>query len=102
MRSIIPLALLLSTTLSAQVQSTSRTTPFVFGDVITFQSEALDQERVLALLEGRVARYKYPKKTLFVDELPKTALGKVRKSDVQSLLAQLLRDTPTHPPEHMP
>ena len=47
MRSIIPLALLLSTTLSAQVQSTSRTTPFVFGDVITFQSEALDQERVL-------------------------------------------------------
>ena len=47
MRSIIPLALLLSTTLSAQVQSTSRTTPFVFGDVITFHSEALDQERVL-------------------------------------------------------
>ncbi len=63
---------------------------------------ALDHERVLALLDGRVARYKYPKRTVFVDALPKTALGKVRKTDVQSLLAQLLRDTPNHPPEHMP
>ena len=41
---------------------------------------------MLALLDGRVARYKLPKQILFVDALPKTALGKVRKSDVRLLL----------------
>jgi fatty-acyl-CoA synthase len=48
---------------------------------------ALTRERVLALLEGRIARYKHPKRVLFVGELPKTALGKVRKEDVRRLVA---------------
>jgi fatty-acyl-CoA synthase len=43
---------------------------------------------VLQLLEGRIARYKHPKEVVFVDELPKTALGKVRKEDVRQMLAQ--------------
>ena len=43
-------------------------------------------ERVLALLEGRVARYKHPKRVVFVETLPKTALGKVRKEDVRRLV----------------
>ncbi|MEO5585876.1 MAG: alpha/beta hydrolase-fold protein [Flavobacteriales bacterium] len=47
MRSITPLVLLFSSALCAQVESTTRTTPFVFGDVLTFHSQALDQERVL-------------------------------------------------------
>ncbi|HMN75283.1 MAG TPA: AMP-binding protein [Burkholderiaceae bacterium] len=48
---------------------------------------ALTAERVLALLDGRVARYKHPKRVVFVDALPKTALGKVRKEDVRRLVA---------------
>ena len=47
---------------------------------------SLTEAGVLALLDGRVARYKLPKQILFVDALPKTALGKVRKSDVRLLL----------------
>ena len=47
----------------------------------------ISAERVLALLDGRVARYKYPKRVVFVDTLPKTALGKVRKEDVRRLVA---------------
>ena len=34
---------------------------------------------VAALLRGRLARYKHPKRIVFVGDLPKTALGKVRK-----------------------
>jgi fatty-acyl-CoA synthase len=48
----------------------------------------LTRERLMALLEGRIARYKHPRQMLFVDELPKTALGKVRKEDVRRLVAQ--------------
>jgi fatty-acyl-CoA synthase len=42
---------------------------------------------VLELLEGRIARYKHPKEVVFVDQLPKTALGKVRKEEVRNLIA---------------
>jgi fatty-acyl-CoA synthase len=47
----------------------------------------LSGERVLALLQGRIARYKQPKQVLLVAELPKTALGKVRKEAVRQLVA---------------
>ena len=43
---------------------------------------------VLQLLEGRIARYKHPKEVVFVGELPKTALGKVRKEDVRQMIAR--------------
>ena len=43
---------------------------------------------VLKLLEGRIARYKHPKEVVFVGELPKTALGKVRKEDVRQMVAR--------------
>ena len=33
-----------------------------------------------ALFDGRLARYKRPKRIVFVDDLPKTALGKIQKS----------------------
>ncbi|HEY0884249.1 MAG TPA: acyl-CoA synthetase, partial [Ramlibacter sp.] len=48
---------------------------------------ALTGEDVLALLDGRLARYKHPKQVLLVSELPKTALGKVRKEAVRQLVA---------------
>ncbi len=51
---------------------------------------ALTRERVLALFNGRLARFKQPKHVLFVDALPRTALGKVRKEDVRRLVAERL------------
>ncbi|TSA15602.1 MAG: long-chain fatty acid--CoA ligase [Betaproteobacteria bacterium] len=48
----------------------------------------LTREAVLQLLEGRLARYKHPKDVVFVGELPKTALGKVRKEDLRQMVAQ--------------
>ncbi|MBI3157560.1 MAG: AMP-binding protein [Burkholderiales bacterium] len=49
---------------------------------------ALDPERLLGMFQGRLARFKQPKVMLVVDELPRTALGKVRKDDVRRLVAQ--------------
>ena len=46
----------------------------------------VDEAGVRALLEGRLARYKHPRRVVFRETLPKTALGKVRKP---VLVAQL-------------
>jgi len=40
---------------------------------------ALDEAAVLRMFEGRLARFKHPRQVVFVDALPKTALGKVQK-----------------------
>ncbi|MCP4694608.1 MAG: long-chain fatty acid--CoA ligase [Desulfobacterales bacterium] len=40
----------------------------------------LDVEEVLDFCRGRLARYKWPRKVHFMKELPRTALGKVRKT----------------------
>ena len=42
---------------------------------------------LLGLFEGRLARFKHPKGVVWVDELPRTALGKVRKHEVRAMLA---------------
>lgn len=74
----------------------------VVAVVAAREGRTLDAERVLALLDGRVARYKHPKRVVFVDALPKTALGKVRKEDVRRLLADRLGATPHPTPENTP
>jgi fatty-acyl-CoA synthase len=45
------------------------------------------RDALMAMLCGRIAHYKHPKQVLVVGELPKTALGKVRKEDVRRLVA---------------
>jgi len=47
----------------------------------------VDAERLLTALEGRIARYKHPRRVLVVAQLPKTALGKVRREEVRRLAA---------------
>ncbi|MBG6105592.1 fatty-acyl-CoA synthase [Micromonospora vinacea] len=45
---------------------------------------SVDTATVRACLDGRIARYKLPKNVVIVDELPRTASGKVRKADLRS------------------
>ena len=44
--------------------------------------------RLLGLLDGQLARFKRPKAVFWADELPRTALGKVRKHEVRAMLAE--------------
>jgi fatty-acyl-CoA synthase len=56
--------------------------------VVTVREGAMvDTESVRAFLDGRLARYKLPKKVIVVDELPRTASGKVRKADLRTRFA---------------
>ena len=49
----------------------------------------LDLTRVRAHLDGRIARYKIPKDVIVVDELPRTASGKIRKADLRARFARV-------------
>ena len=46
----------------------------------------LDADAVMRLLHGQIARYKMPKRVLFRDALPKTALGKIEKAVLRATL----------------
>jgi malonyl-CoA/methylmalonyl-CoA synthetase len=48
--------------------------------VVLAPGAKLSETQVLAALEGRLARYKAPKRVLFVDALPRNAMGKVQKA----------------------
>jgi fatty-acyl-CoA synthase len=54
--------------------------------VVRKPGSQLDAEGVLALFRDRLARYKHPRRVVFVDSLPKNALGKVLKQELRSLL----------------
>ncbi len=54
--------------------------------VVKRPGSRLDQAAVLRLFEGKLARYKVPRRVLFRDSLPKTALGKVQKAELRAWL----------------
>ena len=50
----------------------------------------LGREDVLALFRGRIARYKHPREVHFMQELPRTALGKLKKDDIRAAVSAVL------------
>ena len=49
-------------------------------------ASTVDERLVLNHLSSRIARFKLPRRVLFLDSLPKSALGKVQKPQLQALL----------------
>ena len=64
-----------------------------FGEAVTAivvsGKDAPDENAVLKALEGRLARYKCPKRVLFADELSRNAMGKVQKNILREAHADL-------------
>ncbi|MDQ1058751.1 fatty-acyl-CoA synthase [Arthrobacter globiformis] len=54
--------------------------------VVVREGATLTEQQVRAHLDGRLARYKIPKAVVFVDEMPRTASGKIRKKDLRQQL----------------
>ena len=53
--------------------------------VVALQPSArMSEADVLALFTGRIARYKHPRAVRFVDALPRTELGKIKRSALQA------------------
>jgi malonyl-CoA/methylmalonyl-CoA synthetase len=48
--------------------------------VVARAGASVDEATVLAALEGRLAKYKLPKRVVFVANLPRNAMGKVQKA----------------------
>jgi malonyl-CoA/methylmalonyl-CoA synthetase len=48
--------------------------------VVCKPGASLDERTVLATLEGRLAKFKLPKRVFFVDDLPRNTMGKVQKN----------------------
>jgi acyl-CoA synthetase (AMP-forming)/AMP-acid ligase II len=49
---------------------------------------AVDEAALLAHLEGRCARYRWPRRYFFWDALPRSGYGKVAKKDIRRLLLE--------------
>ena len=51
----------------------------VVAVVVLVEGATLSAERIRDAIRDRVANFKVPKKVLFIDELPRNAMGKVQK-----------------------
>jgi fatty-acyl-CoA synthase len=57
--------------------------------VIVRREEArLDRDALLAYLDGRCARYRWPHHVFFWDSLPRSGYGKITKKDIRRLLVE--------------
>jgi fatty-acyl-CoA synthase len=47
----------------------------------------IDEQAILALFRDRLAKFKHPRRVVFLDSLPRNAMGKVQKRDLKRLIA---------------
>ena len=47
------------------------------------------QEDIMLKLKDQIARFKHPKRVVFIDELPRNTMGKVQKNDLRERFARL-------------
>ncbi|MCC2690495.1 MAG: malonyl-CoA synthase [Rhizobiaceae bacterium] len=65
-----------------------------FGESVTAvvvreHGAEIDETAVIAALGSRLARYKQPKRVIFVEELPRNAMGKVQKNVLRNEYSEL-------------
>jgi len=57
--------------------------------VVCNKGAKVDEASVLSALEGRLAKFKMPKRVIVVDELPRNAMGKVQKNILRDTYAKI-------------
>jgi malonyl-CoA/methylmalonyl-CoA synthetase len=57
--------------------------------VVRTKDATLDKQTILAALAGRLAKFKLPKRLVFVDELPRNTMGKVQKNILREQFSAL-------------
>lgn len=60
--------------------------------VVVEGASAPAEDAVIAALRDRLARFKQPRRVLFVDDLPRNAMGKVQKAKLRETFAGLYQD----------
>ncbi len=56
---------------------------------VVVSKSPMSAEEVLTPLHGQLARYKHPKRVVFVETLPRNAMGKIVAEDVKALIKQI-------------
>jgi len=51
------------------------------------RKDSINEQEVLALFRDRLAKFKHPRRVVFLDSLPRNAMGKVQKQDLKRLIA---------------
>jgi len=62
----------------------------VVAVIVREQSGGVEEEQVFETLSGQIARFKQPKKIVFVDALPRNSMGKVQKNVLRDQYKDLL------------
>ena len=57
--------------------------------VVRREGKTIDEKAILDLFTDRLARYKHPRRVVFMDSLPKNAMGKVQKHELKKSLGNL-------------
>jgi malonyl-CoA/methylmalonyl-CoA synthetase len=57
--------------------------------VVRQKEAAVSEADIMAALEGRLAKFKQPKRVFFVEELPRNAMGKVQKNALRETYAHI-------------
>jgi malonyl-CoA/methylmalonyl-CoA synthetase len=60
--------------------------------VVAAKGATIDEATVIRGLEGRLAKFKMPKRVIFVDDLPRNTMGKVQKNVLRNAYADLYHD----------
>ncbi len=59
--------------------------------VVPDKKRATDEQSIMKALDGRLAKFKLPKRVLFVDELPRNTMGKVQKAALRQTYGALYK-----------
>ncbi|MFK8250391.1 malonate--CoA ligase [Ancylobacter terrae] len=59
--------------------------------VVAHKDAGLTEQAILHALEGRLAKFKQPKRVFFVDELPRNTMGKVQKNVLRDSYKDIYR-----------
>ena len=57
--------------------------------VVPEKNAKLDEKKILAAIEDRLAKFKLPKRVILVDDLPRNTMGKVQKNVLRERFADL-------------
>jgi len=59
--------------------------------VVAMKGSTLTEDSVIKALDARLAKYKLPKRVIFVDELPRNTMAKVLKNELRKTYADLYK-----------
>lgn len=60
----------------------------LFAVIVPAPGMALDQNSIMQHCEGKIGRYKIPRKMEFVEEMPKSAMGKILKAELRRIYSE--------------